>query len=238
MYKNKKISVSIPIFNEEKHIKEVVRNIPKWVDLVVVVNDASTDNSEKILNKLAIKNTKLKLISAKENLGVGASILTAHNFAFKSGYDISVVINGDNQMDTTYLPKLLEPLVKKEANFTKGMRLYPGGTTGMPLIRLLGNIYASLILKIATQYWKVSDPLNGYTAITKEMFSKLDKRKLEKRFGYETSLIIELSKKKAKIVDVKIPAIYGSEETKLKTLPFFIEFHKLVFRKITLKQIR
>ncbi len=94
MYKNKKIAVVVPAYKEELLIAATIDGIPEFVDLIIVVDDASPDSTSEAA--LATKNEKLHLVRLEHNQGVGGAVLTGHKIALEFGMDISVVVPGDN----------------------------------------------------------------------------------------------------------------------------------------------
>src|SRR5689334_3098233 len=111
MYKNKKISVSIPSYNEADFILDTLRDMPDFVDFMVVVNDASKDDTTEIVQEYAKKDKRVHLIDSKENRGIGGSVLAGHKKGEELGADILVVMAGDNQMDGNFLPALLDKII-------------------------------------------------------------------------------------------------------------------------------
>ena len=110
----------------KKNISSVIKNIPKFVDFIVVVNDLSTDNTSKILKSLEKKNKRLVVIHHKKNQGVGGAIASGYQWARDNEMDAAVVMAGDGQMDPNDLLQLLEPVICENVNYTKGNRLlYP-----------------------------------------------------------------------------------------------------------------
>ncbi|MCA9384072.1 glycosyltransferase family 2 protein [Candidatus Dojkabacteria bacterium] len=215
MYKNKRISVSIPAYNEEKLISETVASMPDFVDFIIAVNDKSTDNTLEVLNN--IKNEKLHVIDAEQNGGVGASILKGHKKGVELGADILVVMAGDNQMDPQYLPILLDEVIENGAGYAKGNRFrHHKELKDMPKTRLIGNVFTSILTKIASGYWSISDPLNGYTAMTSDTYKSLDLKNINERYGFELSLFLEMSFQRTVIHDVFIPAKYNTEVSTIK----------------------
>src|SRR5207245_5604907 len=118
MYKGKRICVVIPAYNEGDRIRRVVDTIPSYVDHVVVVDDASDDETCKIARES--KDPRLEVKRHNENRGVGGAVLTGHQRALELASDISVVMAGDGQMDPDYLPLLLDALVDGGDGFAKG----------------------------------------------------------------------------------------------------------------------
>lgn len=243
MYKRHKISVSVPAFNEEKLIGKTLRSIPSFVDLIVVVDDKSTDKTVEEIIKCKKLDRRIDLITSEKNLGLGDTIIKAHNFGVKKGVDIMVVMAGDNQMDPKYLPLLLDPIIKEGIDYTKGNRFFHRqDLKKMSTFRIIGNIFLTLISKFCTGYWSISDPINGYTALNARTYKKLDLSKIGSRYGFEPSLLIELSLVNARVKDVFIPARYGEEKSKVNLLAdplkvlkvFLMGFFRRMFYKYTL----
>jgi glycosyltransferase involved in cell wall biosynthesis len=99
MYKNNKISISIPAYNEENHILDTLKGIPEFVDFVVVSNDCSKDKTVELVSNYSKKDKRVHLINLDKNSGgPGLPIQLAHKKGIELGADVLVVINGDNQM--------------------------------------------------------------------------------------------------------------------------------------------
>lgn len=219
MYKNKKIAVSIPAYNEEKLIGKTLETIPSYIDLMVVVDDKSKDKTVEQVLKYKKKDKRIHLIASKNNEGLGNTVIKAHTYASEKGVDIVVVMAGDNQMDPDYLPLLLDAIIEDKFDYAKGNRFFHHrDLKKMPAFRIIGNIFLTLLAKFCTGYWSISDPINGYTALRVETFKKIDVSQIGSRFGFEPSLLIELAIMKAKVKDVFIPARYGDEKSKVNLL--------------------
>lgn len=235
MYKNKKISLVIPARNEQKLIKPTLENVPKTIDHVYVINDASTDNMVNVIRKIMKKDRRIELINHVKNTGPGIAIIDGYKKSAADGYDICVVIGGDNQMDLKDLPNFLEPIVKGEAEYTKGNRFLREGTAYqvMPWKRFLGNSILSLMTKIASGYWKVFDTQDGYAAITKEAIEKVDWDKARVGYGYPSDFLILLNIYNIKVKDVPRRAIYlkGERQSQIKLLKYMLTVGPRVMRK-------
>ncbi len=219
MYKKNKIAVSIPAYNEEKHIKKTLETIPSYVDLIVVVDDKSLDKTAHIILKCIKKDKRIHLLVSEKNQGLGGTVVMAHTYASKKNADIVVVMAGDDQMDPKYLPLLLDATIEDKVDYAKGNRFFHlQDLKKMPPFRIIGNIFLSLVSKICTGYWSVSDPINGYTALRVKTFKKIDPSQIGSRFGFEPSMLVELAILKAKVKDVFIPARYGDEKSKVNLL--------------------
>ena len=224
MYKDNLISVVVPAFNEENLITNTINSIPEYVDKIVIVNDASKDNTSKIIEKLIPINKKIHLINHEKNQGVGGSIASGYKWSRDNNYDISVVMAGDAQMDPNDLPNLLDEIIEKGADFAKGNRLLtPDVRKSMPHLRFFASQVLSLLTKIASGYWNIIDPQCGYTAINKKTLDKIDWNKLYKRYGQPNDLLVKLNVSNAIVRDVEIKPIYNIGEKS------GIKYGKLIF---------
>jgi hypothetical protein len=89
--------------------------------------------------------------------------------------DIVATMDGDNQMDPAFLPQLLDPIVMRKCDFTMGNRLVNREfRRGMSTWRLFGNTMLTLLTKIASGYWSMVDPQNGFTAISRRALERID----------------------------------------------------------------
>ncbi|MFH0798398.1 MAG: glycosyltransferase family 2 protein [Candidatus Woesearchaeota archaeon] len=241
MYKNKRISLVIPAYNEERLIKPTLENVPAEIDRVYVINDASTDNMTHVVKACIQNDPRIVLLNHRKNFGVGAGIVTGYLKSAKEGYDIAVVIGGDNQMDLKDLPNFLEPLIKGEADYTKGNRfLYAGGSTEslakpnvMPLQRLLGNSLLSLMVKMSSGYYRIFDTQDGYTAITKEAINKINWSDVYKGYGYPGDFLIVFNAYNLKVKDIPRRAIYikGERQSQIKVFKYMRKVFPLYLKK-------
>lgn len=212
MYKNKKISISIPAYNEGKYLEKVISKIPDYVDFIIVTNDASKDDSKEILDTLSKKYKKLYVINFEENRGVGASIMSSHKKGVELGADIIVTIAGDDQMDLGQAPKLINAVIDNKIDYAKGNRLSNiKSLKGMPLLRILGNAFFTLIFWIFTGNLNTTDPLNGYTALSVDAYKKLDLKRIGQRYDFETTMLLELIRLKMQICNIAMPSVYADE---------------------------
>ena len=233
MYKDLKIAVVIPCYNVEKHIRAVVKGIPPFVDKIIAVNDASVDQTAKILED--INDPRLTILHHSVNQGVGGAALTGLQQALRDGSDILVKMDGDGQMDPFYLPALLSPLVEGYS-YAKGNRfLHSKELNQMPLLRKWGNFSLTFLTKITSGYWHIFDPQNGYWAIKAGDFSVLDLNKMHRRFFLENDMLVQLNIFNLKVKDIPIPACYGNEKSSMKlyhivlSFPFFL-INRLIYR--------
>jgi len=215
MYKRKKICQVIAAFNEEEHISGVVQEVPKFVDLIVAVDDCSTDGTHSILKK--IKDPRLLIVRHNVNQGVGGTVVSGHKVAIAKGMDITVATPGDGQTDPKYMPALLDAIIDEGYDYAKGNRFSSLGTLkGMPPLRILGSALLIFPNAFASGYWNLMDPMHGYTALKVSTLKKLDLDKIGKRYEFENDMLIKLNIIGARVKEVPIPARYGTEKSKIR----------------------
>lgn len=234
------IVIVIPAYKVERHIKNVITSIPEWVKYVIVVDDASPDQTGKIVRDLQTQDTRLIYLRHEKNQGVGGAMITGFKKALELNADIVVKVDGDEQMDLALLPNLIHPLVSREADYAKGNRfLYLHVLDKMPIIRRIGNLIFGFLVKAATGYWNIFDPTNGFIGIRREILSILPLEKIDKGFFFETSMLANLYLYNAKVADVGMPARYGDEISNLKISRVIMDFPpkllKIFVRRLLLK---
>jgi glycosyltransferase involved in cell wall biosynthesis len=216
MFEGRRVVVAVPAYNEETLVAQVLDSMPALVDRMIVVDDASKDRTPQVLEAAKARHgERLRVIRHQKNGGVGAAIVTGYKAALEEarGNDLVVVMAGDAQMDPADLPRLLQPLVRDQADYTKGNRLFSGEAwTIIPRYRYLGNAVLSLLTKIASGYWHVADSQSGYTAITIEALSVLHLDRLYPRYGFPNHLLVELNNYDFRVRDVHIRPVYGVGE--------------------------
>jgi glycosyltransferase involved in cell wall biosynthesis len=210
LYQELKVAVVVPAYNEEKLIAQTIETVPDFVDHIIVIDDTSTDTTSE--RALATGDPRLTLIRHDTNTGVGGAICDGHKEALRLGCDVAVVMAGDAQMDPHYLPALLAPIVDGIALFTKANRFYSRESyRGMPAYRIFGNVALSFMTKLASGYWHLFDPQNGYTAIHRTALERLNLDRVARDYSFENDLLINLNILRVPACDVPIPAVYGDE---------------------------
>jgi glycosyltransferase involved in cell wall biosynthesis len=268
MLKAKTVAVVIPAYNEENQIGAVVKSIPVFVDRIVIVNDASTDETEKVVLK-CIKNDKhsppkfngkkkikagkynradvlarkfeddeinlftphkvtnkdpeknrIILINHEMNANVGAAIATGYKWCKDHSVDCTAVMAGDGQMDPSELKHLCLPVINGEVDYVKANRLkHRSALFVVPKIRFFGNSVLSLLTKIASGYWRVSDTQTGYTAISLKALKAIRLHKIYKSYGCPNDILVKLNIAFCTIKEVESKPIYNiGEKSKMNEL--------------------
>ena len=223
------IGVVVPAYNEEKLIGETLSGIPEYVDRIYLIDDGSTDRTGDVVK--SFRDPRVLYLRHDENKGVGAGIINGYKLALRDEMDVVAVMAGDNQMDPAELPRLIIPILEGEADYTKGNRLLSDSfRTGMSPLRSFGNTLLSLITKIGSGYWQVTDPQNGYTAISRQALESLDLDAVYPYYGYCNDLLIKLNAFGMRVMDVVIPARYGREKSSIKYSRYVLKVSPMLFK--------
>lgn len=209
MYRGLRVAVVIPAFQEAGAIARAIAGVPEWVDRVIVVDDASRDDTA--ARALAAPRP-LELIRHRENRGVGAAIVSGYvRVLAGEGADVAVVMAGDAQMDPRDLPALLDPIAEGRADYAKGDRFRdPEVWREMPPSRVVGNIALSLATRVTSGY-SVFDSQCGYTAASRPALEAIDLERVFPRYGYPNDLLAKLHAARMRVVDVPVRPVYGPE---------------------------
>ncbi len=242
MYKGKYIAVVVPAYNEEGFVGDVIETVPSFVDRIYPVDDCSTDNTWAEIRQTANReNTsrerpekdtiptatdggqlnRVVPIQHRRNRGVGGAIKTGYQRALAEGADVIAVMNGDGQMDPNMLDRLLDPVVEGKAAYAKGNRLKSSDHwAGMSRWRLFGNVLLTQLTRIASGYWRMKDPQNGYTAISASALEEIDLNAVYEEYGFLNDMLIRLNANGMRIADVEMEAIYGEESSSIRYSQF------------------
>jgi len=209
------IAAVVPAYREEKMISTVIDTMPEFVDHIVIVDDCSPDDTSGVV--AASTDDRVVLIRHEENQGVGGAIITGHRRAMELGADVNVIMAGDAQMDPAYLPELLNKVTTDGYGFAKANRFFsPESFHGMPGYRVFGNIVLSFMTKLASGYWHLFDPQNGYTAVRTSELRRVPLDNVSRRYSFENDFLIHLNILQVPAIDVPIPAVYGEEVSSIK----------------------
>ena len=211
MVEGKRVAVVVPAFQEELLVAETIRGIPAFVDLIVVVDDHSSDGTADRARDVG--DPRVEVIEHVENRGVGGAIATGYARCRELGVDVTCVMAGDNQMDPGELLALVGPVARGEVDYAKANRLVSGEAWQLiPRSRYLGNAVLSLLTKIASGYWHVADSQAGYTALSLEALRRLDLERLYRRYGFPNDMLVHLNVQSARVRDVPSRPVYGVGE--------------------------
>lgn len=164
------------------------------------------------------ENDRIILINQKQNAGVGSAIARGYKWCKDHGIDCTAVMAGDGQMDPAELKSICEPVTNEDVDYVKGNRLiHRSAWLVIPKMRFLGNSILSILTKIASGYWRVSDSQTGYTAISNQALHAIRLHNIYKGYGMPNDLLVKLNIAFCTIREVETKPIYDiGEKTKMK----------------------
>jgi glycosyltransferase involved in cell wall biosynthesis len=144
---------------------------------------------------------------------------TGFRKALELDADVIVKVDGDGQMDPGLIPRFVGPIATGEADFTKGNRFDDLSVIRrMPLVRRVGNLALSFLVKLASGYWRLFDPCNGYVAIRAAVLRRMNLDRLADRYFLEISLLCEAYFAKAVLLDIPMEPVYAGETSSLSPM--------------------
>lgn len=208
------VAVVIPAFNEARLLAATVESLPDFIDVIVIVDDCSTDETAAVAEGLV--DPRVRLVRHSKNRGVGAAIVTGYEAVLNSTAEIAVVMGADGQMLPGEIRTLLSPIVRGQADYVKGNRLLCENARAlMPFMRWLGTSILSAMTRHATGLHHIGDSQCGFTAISRKALLRLTLKKLYGRYGYPNDLLSLAAIESLRVVDVPVTPIYGSERSDL-----------------------
>lgn len=167
----KKIILIIPAYNEEANILKTYQKIIEYNKKnktnyeVIVINDGSKDNTQKIL-----EDNEIPHINLINNLGIGGAVQTGYKYALENDYDIAIQYDGDGQHDVRYVKKLIQPIIDDKADLVIGSRFLEKDSSDFKStrIRRIGINIISFLIKACTGR-KITDTTSGFRAVNRSI---------------------------------------------------------------------
>ena len=216
-----KACVLIPSYNVEQTIGDVVRKIKEIGLEVIVVDDGSTDDTE----RSASENGATVMRHIK-NLGKGASIKEGFDFMLKmTNFDTIIVMDGDGQHNPNDIQKFMSRAQECDDDIIIGNRM--ALTKNMPFVRLATNKFMSFLLSAMCKQ-RIPDTQCGFRLIKTKMLKKI---KFESnKYDLESEMLIKASRMKFKIASVPIETIYRNELSRIHPVKDTIRFAGLLVK--------
>lgn len=213
MYKNKKICVVMPAYNAAKTLVRTYEDLPHdLVDDVILVDDASRDNTVEVAKTLPIY-----VVVHPRNRGYGGNQKTCYETAVARGADLIIMVHPDHQYDPKFIPEMLRTMVEEEkmAVFGSRMRNWRSALSGgMPWWKFVFNIFLTQAanLFLGTRLTEIH---SGFRAYDARVFSKIDISKNSDDFIFDTQIIIQLVQANIPIAEIPITTRYFKEASQI-----------------------
>ena len=210
MWQSARVAVIVPCFREARLISRTISGIPAFVDLIVVVDDASDDGTAAAVR--AAGDGRVELRVHAQNRGVGAAIVTGYRAALAADCDVLAVMAGDAQMDPRDLERVVAPVADGQSAYVKGNRFWHARASDMPLARRVAGRLLAVATRAATGL-AVDDCQCGYTAISRAAALALPLEDLWPRFGYPNDLLGMLAARGLGVLEVPVRPVYADEQS-------------------------
>ncbi|MBC2717652.1 MAG: glycosyltransferase family 2 protein [Desulfobacteraceae bacterium] len=214
MFNGKKVIVIMPAYNAEATLKRTYDEVvaQKIVDLVIVVDDASSDETTQLARTLP--NTLVQ--THPKNKGYGANQKTCYRLALEQGGDIIIMVHPDYQ----YTPKLIPAMASMIGNdlysCVLGSRILGGYALkgGMPKWKYIANRFLTLAENILTGA-KLSEYHTGYRAFSRELLEKIDLSRNSDDFVFDNQMLVQILWAGYTIAEVSCPTLYFEEASSI-----------------------
>jgi glycosyltransferase involved in cell wall biosynthesis len=203
-----KVVVVMPAYNAAKTLHMTYADLPQnVVDLVIVVDDGSSDETARIARDLG-----LELFIHDRNYGYGANQKTCYREALRAGADIVVMVHPDYQYDPTLLPEIIRPIEAGEADVVLGSRLmgiHPI-RQGMPWWKYVSNRFLT-----ALENWvfglRLSEYHTGYRAFRRQVLESVNLQMDSDKFIFDQEILAQIVNLKMRITEVPVPTRYFAQ---------------------------
>jgi glycosyltransferase involved in cell wall biosynthesis len=203
-----KVVVVMPAYNAAKTLHMTYADLPRdMVDLVIVVDDGSSDETAKIARELG-----LELFVHDRNYGYGANQKTCYREALKAGADIVVMVHPDYQYDPTLLPEVVRPIQDGRADVVLGSRLMGDSPMkqGMPWWKYVSNRFLTWVENVAFGL-KLSEYHTGYRAFRREALESVNLETNSDKFIFDQEILAQVVALGMRITEVPVPTRYFAQ---------------------------
>ena len=244
MKTDKKIVVVIPAYKAAETLPSVLARISKNVAenlfKILVVEDGGKDIPPSTTPELLDQYPKVEVLYHEANKGYGAAQKTGYRRALELGADIAVLLHADGQYAPEEMERLLQPLVKDEADMVLGSRMHSIKSAwkgNMPLYKIIANICLTQIENIAYGM-RLSEYHSGYMLYSRKALEEIPFEKLNDTFHFDGEMLLMGGKKKLRIADLPIPTHYGDEDSHLRPVQYGFEVLGVIVRNLSGKYDR
>jgi Glycosyl transferase family 2 len=208
-----RIVITLPAYRAERTLAQTVADIPPGVaDRLILVDDASPDNTAEIARELGID-----VHVHRENLGYGGNQKTCYTEALASGADVVVLLHPDYQYEPKAVPLLIAPILAGDADMTFGSRFAGLGDPiggGMPIYRYVGNRLTTVAenVMLGSRFTELHSGLRAYT---RRCLLSLPFLRYSDDFLFDSQLLIDAVTSGQRVVEVPIPTRYTLESSSI-----------------------
>jgi len=222
----KKTGILIVAYEAVNTLNAVIERIPRKtmeeISEIFVFDDYSKDNTYYAAIGLKVVKgiEKLSIFKNEKNLGYGGNQKRGFQYAIEKGYDIVALLHGDGQYAPEYLPQLIEPLQKGEADMVMGSRMIGNPLAGgMPFYKYFGNKVLTF-LQNKMLGTSLSEFHSGYRIYSCEALKKIPFMRFSDDFHFDTEILIQFIDGGFRIREIPIPTYYGDEISRVRIFSY------------------
>lgn len=219
------VIIVMPAYNAGATIEKVFDRIPpevkRRVKQYVVVDDGSTDDTQKALRRLHAGYPSLITLRHESNQGYGAAQKTILNYALKEAVEVAVLLHSDGQYSPEKIPDLLRPFDENVVDLVEGSRMLGGGALegGMPVYKFVANKWLTAIENWAFKM-KMTEYHSGFMLYSRKALLQIPFNKLSNSFDFDLEMIVMAKVKALRVMEVPIPTIYADEKSHLRPIKY------------------
>lgn len=208
-----RVIVVMPAYNAQETLLKTYSEIPmKFVDEVILVDDASSDRTVEVAKRMG-----LCVVEHKKNTGYGGNQKTCYSHAMQKNADIVVMVHPDYQYDPSSVPQMIELIESGAADIVLGSRMYYKKDAlkgGMPLYKFISNIFLTTMENLVFLRG-LSEYHTGLRAYSRDFLQSLDMSRFSDGFVFDTEIIAEAVKQDRKISEVPIKTRYLDDSSSI-----------------------
>ncbi|HEX6224442.1 MAG TPA: glycosyltransferase family 2 protein [Chryseolinea sp.] len=218
MFKEKKVCVLMPTYNNEQTLGRVLASLLEFTDQIIVVNDGSTDSTASVLQQFP----QLNVVSYSKNKGKGYALRTGFRHAVKSGYDYAITIDSDGQHFADDLHKFLTKLESHPEAIIIGARNMDQAS--VPGKSSFGNKFSNFWFWVETGL-TMSDTQSGYRLYPVRLLNNFNF--LTRKFEFEIEVLVTSSWRGIEITEVPVRVFYADKESRVSHFRPFKDFTRI-----------
>lgn len=229
----KKVVIVTPTYNEKASIEKVVelileqnKKMPNFDIHVLIADSHSPDGTGEIAKKLVKKNDHVHFLDVVER-GLGLAIVKGYEYALKNlKADVLMQIDADLQHDPNDIPKFLQK-IDEGYEYIQGSRFIKGGKNDISLIRQLFTFGSSVVMRLSTGIWQISDFTPSFKAYTKDLYLRMNWEAVPwhgTTFLIQPAAVVEAKRAEAKMIEVPIKfSERGADRSKNEIANYIID---------------
>jgi glycosyltransferase involved in cell wall biosynthesis len=196
-----RVLTAIPVYNEAKHVRDVLAQVRRYCSNILVVNDGSTDGTADLLDR----EPNVFRIDHAANGGYGAALISAFAFARGSTFDVLVTMDCDGQHQPERIPVLLEAL--HDCDIVSGSRYLRDFRQDTPAPSDRRFINAAITRELNARYGlNLTDAFCGFKAYRRDALAKL--HITERGWGMPLQLWVQAARQELRVKEIAVPRLY------------------------------